>query len=137
MNAVFQSNVSGVLLNQPYRGDLANTETIPAYELATWLFENSMRSSTGYWIVSIQGANITRIAYSAGSIDVEVNGRGGSVEMGTPGGLIVCTGINGPTTLPCSQSSVPWAWVLLAGIIGVEIIVAVWFLFLKGLLRRA
>ncbi|MGD0477555.1 MAG: hypothetical protein ABSB29_05245 [Nitrososphaerales archaeon] len=46
MNAVFQSDVDGIILNQPFHGDLANTETLPAYMLSTWLFEDEMRNAT-------------------------------------------------------------------------------------------
>jgi hypothetical protein len=72
MNAVFASNSSGVLLNNPYDGDWANTETIPAYMLATWLFQSEMKNATGYWIVSLHNVNITSISYSDGTLKVSV-----------------------------------------------------------------
>ena len=85
MNAVFQSNSSGVLLNVPYHGDLANTETIPAYALAVWLFTDAMRSRTGgYWIEWVENANITAISYNQGQLKIQVVGKNGTVASALP-----------------------------------------------------
>jgi hypothetical protein len=107
MNAVFASNSSGVLLNAPGHGDLANTETIPAYILSTWLFRNAMRSHTGYWIDWVQNANITAIDFRGGQLEVDVSGRNGSLALGTAAGTCVYHGINGKDVLlyPLAGSS--------------------------------
>lgn len=139
MNAVFQSNQSGVLLNEPYHGDLANTETIPAYALATWAFRNAMRSGTaGYWIDWVHNVNITSIDYTDGKLDVQVVGQNGLVRLGTPNGIIVCSGINGNETLPCQSQSLAWvvpaleAVALVAG----AMLLVVWILRRKKIRRH-
>jgi hypothetical protein len=98
MDAVFQSNVSGTILNSPYSGDLANTETIPAYTLSTWLFQNEMRNDTGYWITAISNANITSIDFFAnGTLLVGVYGKDGSISLmdNSSSQLRTISGING------------------------------------------
>jgi hypothetical protein len=99
MNAVFASNSSGVLLNTPRNGDLANTETIPAYMLSMWMFKNAMRSHTGCWIDWVQNANITAISYRGGQLEVDVSGRNGSLALGTAAGTFVYHGVNGKGVL--------------------------------------
>ena len=81
MNAVFQSNQSGILLNQPYHGDLANTETIPSYVLSVSLFQSGMRNQTGFWITSLQNANITSIDYSNGTLLIGISGNNGIISL--------------------------------------------------------
>ena len=97
MNAVYQSNVSGTVLNQPYKGDLANTETLPAYILSTWLFQTRMQISTGYSIVGSSGANITSIDYSGGTMLIGANGKNGSISI---------SHVNSTETVPVNGSSV-------------------------------
>ena len=101
MDAVYQSNVSGTLLNQPYHGDLANTETIPAYMLSTSLFQSEMRNETGgYWISGIQNANVTSVDYYKGTLLIGAFGRNGSIEISSSNGTsnIVLGGISGFAT---------------------------------------
>ena len=78
MNAVYQSNVKGETLNYPYYGDEMNTETLPAYNLSTWLFEGEMRNETGYWITGLENMNVTAIAYSSGTLLIQAVGSVGS-----------------------------------------------------------
>jgi hypothetical protein len=96
MNAVYQSNVSDTVLNQPYHGDLANTETLPAYSLSTWLFQGEMKNETGYWISSLQGCNLTSILYSNNSLIIGANGG--------PSGSITLSSRNGSDTYPMNKS---------------------------------
>jgi hypothetical protein len=86
MDAVYQSNVSGTLLNQPFHGDLANTETIPAYLLSTSLFQSEMRSGTnGYWISGIKNANLTSIDYYNGTLLISAYGNNGTIVVSSSG----------------------------------------------------
>lgn len=86
MDAVYQSNVSGTLLNQPYHGDLANTETIPAILLSSFLFQNEMRNETGYWITGLQNANITSIDYYNGTLLIGATGNNGKISLSSVNG---------------------------------------------------
>jgi hypothetical protein len=82
MNAVYQSNVNGTVRNTPFGGDEANTETLPAYILSTWLFENEMRNGTGYWITGLVNTNVTAIAYSGDTLLIQaVGGTGSSLAI--------------------------------------------------------
>jgi hypothetical protein len=129
MNAVFQSNSSGILLIRPFKGDLANTETIPAYSLAVRMFTDAMRSRTdGYWIDLVQRANITAISYDGGQLKIQVVGDNGTVVMHTPGGPIVCPGINGMAVLPCSSSSTPWVLLVVSLAVVAAISSGAWYL---------
>jgi hypothetical protein len=74
MNAVYQSNVNGTVRNKPYSGDEANTETLPAYILSTWFFENEMRNETGCWITGLENTNVTSIAYCNGTLLIQAVG---------------------------------------------------------------
>lgn len=86
MDAVYQSNVSGTLLNQPFHGDLANTETIPAYLLSTSLFQSEMRNETGgYWISGIQNANVTSIDYYNGTLLIGAFENNGTIVVSSSG----------------------------------------------------
>ena len=101
MDAVYQSNVSGTLLNQPYHGDLANPETIPAYLLSTSLFQRELRNETGgYWISGIENANVTSVDYYKGTLLISSFGRNGSIEISSSNGTSnsVLEGINGFAT---------------------------------------
>ena len=96
MDAVFQSDVAGTLLNRPRSGDLANTETIPALLLSVWLFQREMRAETGYWITSISRANVTSVDFADGTLLVGVQGNGGSISfMSGSSQAKQITGING------------------------------------------
>ena len=97
MNAVYQSNISGTVLNQPYHGDLANTETLPAYMLSTWLFQNEMQKGTEYSITGLIRANITSVDYSGGTLLIGANGKNGSISISRD---------NSTETLPVNGSSV-------------------------------
>ncbi|MDG7000651.1 MAG: hypothetical protein JRN15_16270 [Nitrososphaerota archaeon] len=100
MNAVFQSNVSGVVLNEPFNGDLANTETLPAYMLSTWLFQREMRNQTGFWISSLKDANLTSIDYINGTLFIGVQGNNGSVALeGVNSGIRNYQNIDGRSVL--------------------------------------
>jgi len=81
MNAVYQSNINGTILNQPFQGDLANTETLPDYMLSTWLFECEMKTATGYWVSSLSNCNITSITYVGGTLNVTAIGRNGTLVL--------------------------------------------------------
>jgi len=131
MDAVFQSNSSGVLLNQPYMGDLANTETIPAYMMATWLFQKAMRNATGCWITSLHGANITSISYADGILSIKAIGDNGSLWLGGPSGAVTFSNINGEETLQYGSSKAVWYWGLLLGAIVIAAAILV-----VGLRRR-
>ncbi|MDH2902315.1 MAG: hypothetical protein PXY39_15235 [archaeon] len=100
MDAVYQSNVSGTLLNQPFHGDLANTETIPAYLLSTSLFQSEMRSGTnGYWISGIKNANVTSIDYYNGTLLISAYGNNGTIVVSSSGKPnLVFSNINGFAT---------------------------------------
>ena len=118
MNAVFASNASGVIENSPRHTDLANTEALPAYMLATWLFEGAMRSRTGgYWVRWTQDANLTSIGYEGGRLAIDVTGVAGVVALGTPdGGTMVFSGINGCEVLRVPPpSTFPWYLLTLLG----------------------
>ena len=129
MNAVFASNTTGILYNFIQHNDLANTETIPAITLSNWLFDGAMRSRTGYWIEWTHMVNITSIRYHGSALEIKVVGKNGTVGLGTPEGIMVCSGINGAATLPCSPQA-SWAWVLyglsLSGI-AILFIAGVWY----------
>ncbi len=87
MNPVFQSNVNGTILNQPNHGDLANTETLPAYMLSTWLFENEMSNQTGgYSITGLRGVNLTSVMNLNGSVFVQGYGNNGTIYFSSPQG---------------------------------------------------
>ncbi len=111
MDAVYQSSVSGTLLNQPFKGDLANTETIPSILLATTLFQTEMKADTGgYWISGLHDANVTSINHSKnGSLTIGVFGRNGAIEISSlnSSSPIVLSGINGFVTEPVTASAVP------------------------------
>jgi hypothetical protein len=77
MDAVYQSNVSGSLINQPFHGDFANTETLPAFLLSTWLFKGEMRNATGYWVSSLSNCNITSLSHTGDALTVAATGRNG------------------------------------------------------------
>jgi hypothetical protein len=95
MNAVYQSNVSGAILAQPYRGDLANTEGLPAYMLSTFLFQQEMEAATRYRISSLQGCNLTLILYSNDLLVIGANG--------SSGGSVTLIGPNGPAPYPADK----------------------------------
>ncbi len=105
MNAVYQSNMSGALLNQPYHGDLANTETIPAYLLSTYLFQNEMKNETnGYWITGIQNANVTSIDYYNGTLLIGASGNNGFIQVASENGSNTVLRINGTGTYLAAQN---------------------------------
>ena len=85
MNAVYQSNVEGTIFNQPslksFSDDLANTETLPAYMLSTWLFESEMRNTTGYWVSSLSNCNITSLSYTGDTLVITAIGRNGTLVL--------------------------------------------------------
>ncbi|MHB8568473.1 MAG: hypothetical protein ACYC7D_15710 [Nitrososphaerales archaeon] len=108
MNAVYQSNVSGTVLNQPFSGDLANTETLPAYMLSTWLFQSEMKNQTGgYAITGLDNVNLTSIDAKNGTVLVGANGRNGTIEYASPIGTEAQTQIEGFTTVDLSPSIIP------------------------------
>jgi hypothetical protein len=115
MNAVYQSNVSGTIENRPYHGDLANTETLPAYMLSTWLFQSEMKNATGYWISSLTSANITSISYWSGNLVIVAYGNHGSVSISSNNGSSKTYQVNGLVTIVISQSGMCFT-VLLIGI---------------------
>ena len=78
MNVVYQSDLNGTIHNTPYSGDEANTETLPACILSTWLFEGEMRDGTGYWITGLENTNVTSIAYSNDTLLIQAVGSTGS-----------------------------------------------------------
>jgi hypothetical protein len=125
MSAVFQSNVSGVLRIKPYGGDMANTETIPAYALAMWLFQNEMKNATGYWIESLHNLNITSIGYSDGKLRVNVVGRNGLVSIGSPSGTITRIGINGSETFSLGNSPASETFLLVGAVLIAAVAVVV------------
>ncbi|MCL5069009.1 MAG: hypothetical protein M1368_11770, partial [Thaumarchaeota archaeon] len=106
MNAVYQSNVSGTLLNQPYHGDLGNTETIPAILLSTYLFQNEMRNQTGYWITGIQNANVTSIDYYNGTLLIGASGNNGKILVESSNGTASTIKIDGTGTYVVEQEVV-------------------------------
>jgi hypothetical protein len=88
MSAVYQSNQTGVVQIEPYVRDLANTETLPAYLLSTFLFQGEMRNETGYWITSISNANVTSIDYSNGTLLIGVKANdNGSISIASNSGV--------------------------------------------------
>ncbi|HKW04434.1 MAG TPA: hypothetical protein VJN71_03960, partial [Nitrososphaerales archaeon] len=93
MNAVLQSNQSGTLLNQPFFGDFANTETLPAYMLSMSLFQGEMRNQTGLWITSLTNGNITSIDYANGTLLIGIEGYNSSVSINGPTGIKTFSGI--------------------------------------------
>ncbi|MDG6905912.1 MAG: hypothetical protein JRN20_09025 [Nitrososphaerota archaeon] len=96
MCAVYQSNVNGMVLNQPYRGELENTETLPAYGLASWLFQSEMSKATGgYSLTGIIGTNITSIDYSNGTLLIGVVAGGGGTIFVTRGSSSESIPVNG------------------------------------------
>ena len=101
MNAVYQSNMSGTVLNEPYHGDLANTETLPAYLISTHLFQQSMDNMTGYFITGIRDANLTSIDYNNGTLIIGALGDNGSISV-SHGGIVQTYDVNGRTSLPIS-----------------------------------
>ena len=105
MNAVYQSNVSGIVLIQPFHEDLANTETLPAYMLSTWLFQNKMMNSTGYSIVGLNNANLTSIDYSKGTLLIGAMGNNGTIVI-SHGNTIDTFRVNGLETISVSITSV-------------------------------
>jgi hypothetical protein len=104
MDVAFQSNVTGTIRNQPYGSDPANTETIPAYMLAAWLFQNAMKNATGDWVTSLQNANVTSVGYSSGVLSVGVSGDNGSLCIATSSGGGGCRAVNGIVTLTFTNS---------------------------------
>ncbi|MDA4127367.1 MAG: hypothetical protein OK452_09250 [Thaumarchaeota archaeon] len=131
LDAVFQSNSSGILQNQPRKSDLANTETIPAYMLSTWLFKNAMRSQTRDWIQWVQSANITSIDYGGGQLKVDVLGRNGSLALGTSDGIVIYHGINGTEQLLYPPSSFPWTLIFEIAVATVVILLVIGYFFLR------
>ena len=107
MDAVFQSNVTGIILNQPNGRDLANTEAIPAYMLAVSLFQNAMNDATGGWLTSLDNANVTSVSYTHGNLSIGVTGDNGSVCIATPGGGTECKSVNGVVTLSFTPGANP------------------------------
>ena len=95
MDAVYQSNVSGTVLNQPFHGDLANTETLPAYLLSTYLFQGEMRNATGFWISGLSNVNVTSIQYSNGELLFLAVGRNGTIMISNSSGLAYDYTVNG------------------------------------------
>jgi hypothetical protein len=87
MSAVYQSNQTGLVQIEPYVRDLANTETLPAYMLSTFLFQEEMRNETGYWVTSISNANITSIDYSNGTLLIGIKGNNGSILIASNSGV--------------------------------------------------
>lgn len=81
MSAVFQSNVSGTVLNYPYIGDLANTETLPAYSLSTCLFNKGMQNETGYTIAGLNRVNVTLLDYTNGTLFIGADGNNGTITI--------------------------------------------------------
>jgi len=128
MNAVFASNSSDVPFNFIQRNDLANTETIPAMMLSTWLFEGAMKNSTGYWIDWTQNANITSAAGAGGNLEIGVVGKDGTIALGTPNGNILrFSGINGSETLSISQTSSWEIRLVILVIVGVAgVVLTIW-----------
>jgi hypothetical protein len=127
MNAVLQSNSSGGLLNKPINGDEANTETIPAYMMSTWLFQNAVRNSTGYWVTSLHDVNMTSMTYTDGILTVKLEGADGTFCLTTPGGNVTCNSVNGAMVLRYGTSGAVWYWVLPLGAISIVVaIVVVW-----------
>ena len=105
MNAVFQSNMSGVVYNQPITGaDLANTETLPAYILSIWLFQNEMKNATGYSIMALNQANVASVDYSGGILLVEANRTNGSITISI-GGKSVGISMNGSVAISITSNS--------------------------------
>jgi hypothetical protein len=87
MNAVFQSNVNGTVLNTPNHGDWANTETLPAYILSTWLFENAMKNQTGgYSITGLTNVNLTSIDSDNGVVLIGSSANDGTLYFSNPSG---------------------------------------------------
>ena len=111
MSAVYQSNVSGVVHNQPTaKADLANTETLPAYMLSAWLFQNETRNATGYAIIALSHANITSIDYSEGTLLIGAIGKDGSLTISKTSQSEVFS-INGSVVIPVSVNSTATATV--------------------------
>lgn len=81
MNAVYESNINGTIFNKPFQGDWANTETLPAYMLSTWLFEGEMKNATDYWVSSLSNCNITSLSYVGGTLNVTATGRNGNLVL--------------------------------------------------------
>jgi hypothetical protein len=104
MDAVFQSNVTGTIRIQPNVLELANTETLPAYMLAVWLFQNAMMNATGDWVTSLQNANVTSVGYSSGVLSVGVSGDKGALCIATSSGGGGCRSVNGVVTLTFTNS---------------------------------
>ena len=116
MDAVFASNASGTIEISQRHTDLANTETLPAYMMATQLFEGAMQNGTrGCWIRWTQNANVTSIRYDGGRLTIGVTGADGKLALGTPdGGSFVFSGISGAQVLQYPPPSWPWYLDLLA-----------------------
>ncbi|MDG6999525.1 MAG: hypothetical protein JRN15_10465, partial [Nitrososphaerota archaeon] len=106
MNAVFQSNRSGTVLNTPYNGILANTETLPAYMLSVWLFQKEMSNQTSLWITGLDDANITSIDYANGTLLIGLRGNNGSITVEGPSSQTSTFGdINGYAVLQIETST--------------------------------
>ena len=119
MNAVYQSNVGGTVLNQPFDDDLANTETLPVYMLSTWLFQSEMKNSTGYSIVGLNNANLTSIHYSKGTLLIGAVGKNDAIVISHESTAQTFR-VNGFETIPVSIATVAPFWVetvLAAGIV--------------------
>ena len=101
MSAVYQSNLSGTILNYHYHGDLANTETLPAYILSTQIFQESMDNATRYFITGFRDANLTSIDFKNGTLLIGAIGDNGSIYV-SHDGLVETYNINGRTILPIS-----------------------------------
>lgn len=98
MDAVYQSDANGTVYNTPYEGDLANTETLPAYLLSTSLFESAMNRSTGgLWISSLAGCNVTSVSLSDGNLVLSARGSDGTVVLSSLAGDQVIS-VNGNET---------------------------------------
>jgi len=110
MDAVYQSDVNGTIRNTPFGGDQANTETLPAYMISTWLFEGEMRNATDYWISGLSNCNVTSISYTGDTLTLNTVGRGGSLVLSGPGGNQTLL-INGSVSVTISNQ--PWRGLLL------------------------
>ncbi len=121
MDAVYQSNVDGTVLNKPFHGDWANTETLPAYMLSTWLFEGEMRNATGYWVSSLSNCNVTSLSYAGGTLNVAATGRNGALLLSNAEGsksyavngseiIQIATSTTAVTTTNTATSVPTWAY---------------------------
>jgi len=134
MNAVFASNSSDTLFNSIQRNDLANTETIPAIMLSTWLFDKEMRNTTTYWMSGLSNCNVTSILLRPGTLTVDAVGRGGDLIISNATGSEVFP-INGIQSISISVSSgekQPSWWLLFVVVaVSAAVVLTVWIIFRK------